>query len=401
VIFFTILFLATFERVSILKKNFKAGVALVIVGSLASIASVSPAFADPFPQGGEVYVGPDNNHWVFNSVSEASLSGPFNDTWSSNSYGNSETWDTTDTFLYGSNSSTNAHIECAVPADLTAAADSSGDQILTCDPQTINNGDGDVTVQTEYRFYADGQTWRARYIISNNTGASIVGQVLDVGYNSYQDSGTSLSYTSSAGAIGDWTTDYNTVPSAVTTPTDLSWVTDDRTDEYDSPVVKYAVGSTGSSTLPLDDVTRDFVSAGHGNGNDQTDSYFELPTLAAGQSVEIITLSKVFLFSTIDTSADAPMDAWQTATHNSVLAAIADTAVTSNAVVFAGVSDRTKVLNWIPTAIAPPVEPVVEPVLAATGLDGAALASISGLSVLALIAGAGVLAARRRRHATS
>jgi len=379
-----------------LKKTIKVGVALAIVGSLASVASVSPAFAAPF-SGAPVAVGHDNNAWLWANSATGSMAGPYNDTWR-NSGGDNDTWDNTDTYLIGSDNSTNAHIGCADPADLTPAADSSGDQILTCDPQTIDNGDGAVTVTAEYRFYADGKTWRERYIISNNTGATIAGQVLDVGYNSYQDSDTSISWTSGAGAIGDWTTDYNTVPSAVTTPTDMSWVTDNRTDSNDAPVVKYAVGSTGSRVLPADDATRGFVSAGHGNGNDQSDSYYELPALAPGQSVEIISLSKVFLFSSNITPV-SPMNAWQTATHNAVTAAIADTALESNAVVFAGITDTTKVLNWSPAA--PVEEPVVEPVLATTGISATAVANLSGLGLLALIAGAAAVITRRRRTATN
>ena len=187
--------------------------------------------------------------------------------------------------------------------------------------------------------------------------------------------------------------DYDTRPAEATTPADLTWVTDDRTDNYNAPVVKYAVGNAGSAVLPADDAARDWISGGQGNGEDDTNSYYELPSIAAGQSIEIVTLSKVYLFDDSIT-AEAPMDSWQTATHNAVLAASADTALESDAYVFAGISDTAKVLNWTPTAVVPPA---VEPVLATTGVDSASLAGFGGLAALVLAAGVGVLVARRRR----
>jgi len=130
--------------------------------------------------------------------------------------------------------------------------------------------------------------------------------------------------------------------------------------------------------------------------NNNTNSYFELPPIAAGSTVEIITLARVFLFSSDITDVPPFDDGWQTATFNATQLAIADTGLESDAVVFAGVTDRSRVLNWTPTAVVPPV---VEPRLATTGIDTASTASFVGAGFLALLAGAGVLIARRRRTA--
>jgi hypothetical protein len=388
-----------------MKKSVKAGIALAIVGSLAS---ATPAFAAVF-SGDDIVVGPDNNEWRWDSASDLSLDGPYNDVWGSS--GDSDTWDSTGNILYGSDDSTNAVLLCNDPADLSAASDSSGDQILTCAPQLVDNGDGEVSVQSEFRFYADGQTWRQRTMVTNNGVAAVDGQVLHVNYNSYQDGDTAIAYTSTAGTIGDWSTDYGSVSADATTPADLIWVTDNRTDSNSAPVVKYAVGRAGSSVLPADDATRGWVSGGHGNGSDDTNSYYELPSLAAGETVEIVTLSKVYVYDNSITPV-APMNSWETATHNAVLLAIADTALESDAVVFAGITDTTKVLNWTsadaveptptptPTPTSTPevtATPAATATLAATGTNSAVTTGLGALSLALLISGAVALGVIRRR----
>jgi hypothetical protein len=383
-----------------MKKSVKVVIALAMVGSLAS---ATPAFATAF-SGQDVNVGPDNGYWTWSDAAGLSVNGPYNDIWSGN---DDDTWDGTGNILYGSDDSTAADIICNDPADLTDAGDGSGDQVLICVPQLVDNGDGTFYVQAEYRFYADGQTWRQRFIITNDSATTLDGQVLEVNYNSYQDGGTAIAYTSTAGAIGDWSTDYSAVPADVTTPSDLIWVTDNRTDSNSAPVVKYAVGNAGSSVLPADDATRGWVSGGHGNGADDTNTFFELPSLAVGESVEIVTLSKVYLFDESIT-AEAPMTSWETATHNSVLDAIADTALESDAIVFAGIEDTTKVLNWLPTGVVEPTPtptstpevtstPAATATLAATGTNSAVTTGLGALSLALLISGAVALVAIRRR----
>ena len=223
----------------------------------------------------DISIGADNNEWRWDDEDDLSLEGPYNDMWR-NTSGNNDTWDdTTPAKFYSSDAGGYTIVQCADPADLSAATDGSGDKILTCDAEVIDNGEGALSVVSEYRFYADGQTVRQRYIITNTGVAPVVGQYMEVEYNAYQDEATNISYTDTAGVIGNFATDYNTLSNTVTNELNYVWVTDDRTENNSAPVVKYAVGSAQAPSTIL--VDSDWTSGGQGNGEDDAVITYALP----------------------------------------------------------------------------------------------------------------------------
>jgi hypothetical protein len=354
----------------------KALVAAATATVFATGAAI-PAQAASFPLD-DILIGPDNNEWFWASAGSLSLTGPYNDMWYDS--GDNDTWDnTTPATFYSSEAGgwASTTVSCADPADLSVAADGSGDKILTCDAEVIDNGEGALSVVSEYRFYADGQTVRQRYIITNNGAAPVVGQYLEVAYNAYQDSGTNVAYTDTAGVIGNFATDYDTVSDTVTDGSNYVWVTDDRTDNESAPVVKYAVGSAQASSTIL--VDEDWTSGGQGNGEDSVYVPYALPSIGAGQTVEYVFLVKVYLFND-DVDNDVTLNGWQEGTKSAIDLAVADTALQSDAVVFAGISDKSRVLNWSPAG------------LADTGVNPLPL----GIGALFALAGGVAIVARRR-----
>jgi hypothetical protein len=356
----------------------KALVAAATATVFATGAAI-PAQAAPFVLA-NIYIGPDNNYWDWNGDAvNLEFEGPYNDTWS-NATGGSDTWDATYPATFYSSETggwASTVVSCADPADLSNATDGSGDKILTCDPEVIDNGEGALSVVSEFRFYADGQTVRQRYIITNNGAAPVVGQYLEVAYDAYQDDGTNVAYTDTAGVIGNFATDYVTVSDTVTTGTNYVWVTDDRTDYEASPVVKYAVGRAGAASAML--VDPNWTSGGQGDGNDRAYIPYALPSIGAGQTVEYVFLAKVYLFNS-DVDNDPTLDGWSEGTKSAIDLAVADTALQSDAVVFAGISDKSRVLNWSPAG------------LADTGVNPLPL----GMGALFALAGGVAIVARRR-----
>jgi len=354
----------------------KALIAAATATVFATGAAI-PAQAASFPLD-DISIGPDNNYWDWADADDLSLSGPFNDMWSNS--GDSATWDdTTPATFYRSEAGgwADTTVSCANPADLSVATDGSGDKILTCDPEVIDNGEVALSVVSEYRFYADGQTVRQRYIITNNGAAPVVGQYLQVAYNAYQDGGTNISYTDTAGVIGNFATDYDTVSDTVTDELNYVWVTDDRSRNESAPVVKYAIGRAGSASTML--VDPNWTSGGQGDGEDDVFAPYALPSIGAGQTVEYVFLAKVYLFND-DVDNDVTLDGWQEGTKSAIDRAVADTALQSDAVVFAGISDKSRVLNWSPAG------------LADTGVNPLPL----GIGALFALAGGVAIVARRR-----
>jgi len=355
----------------------KALIAAATATVFATGAAI-PAQAASFPLG-DISIGADNNEWQWDDEDDLSLEGPYNDMWRLTS-GNNDTWDdTTPATFYSSDAGglASTMVQCADPADLSVATDGSGDKILTCDAEVINNGEGALSVVSEYRFYADGKTVRQRYIITNTGVAPVVGQYMEVQYNAYQDDDTNISYTDTAGVIGNFATDYNTQSNTVTNEFNYVWVTDDRTAANSSPVVKYAVGSAQAASTIL--VDSDWTSGGQGNGEDDAVIPYALPSIEAGQTVEYVFLAKVYLFRD-DIDNDLTLNGWQEGTKSAIDLAVADTALQSDAVVFAGISDKSRVLNWTPAG------------LADTGVDPLPL----GLGALFALAGGVAIVARRR-----
>lgn len=358
-------------------KNIVAVAGVAIASTAIAVGTLAPASAASFTLD-DVFIGSDNNRWNWDDATDLSMVGPSNNAWSNQANG-SDTWDSTAVDFFSSEAggwaTTNG--QCADPADLSDATDGSGDKILTCDPQVIDNGEGELSVVSEFRFYADGKTVRQRYIITNNGTSPVVGQYIQGNFNAYQDSGTNISYTDTAGVIGNFATDYDTVSETQTNESNYVWVTDDRGNNESAPVVKYAVGRAGAQSQML--VDPDWTSGGQGDGDDDAYLPYALPSIAAGQTVEYVFLAKVFLFSdTLDN--DVTLNGWQEGTKSAIDLAVADTALQSDAVVFAGIADRSRVLNWSPAG------------LADTGVDLQPL----GLIALFALAGGVALVARRR-----
>jgi hypothetical protein len=281
--------------------------------------------------------------------------------------------------LFGSDNSSNDDIDCANGADKVDAADGSNDQIVTCNSVSIDNGDGEVTAQLEFRFFDDLKTMRTRIILTNETNTAIEGQVVLAYYDSYYDVGTSV-YASTTSGVDNYALNYGSVPSTVIGPDDFRWVTDDRTEDENSGITGMAVGKAGSAVVPANNVTRGFVSGGVGGGDDKNYTYFEVPTLQPGQTVEFVIMTQVWLFNVGD-GAVAPMNDWQTAVGLVNVEAWANTDITSDTFVFAGIADKSRVLNWSPAG------------LADTGTD---LTVPLGIAAAFLVTGVALATARRR-----
>ncbi len=273
-------------------------------------------------------------------------------------------------------------LDCSETADLSNASDGSSDKIVLCDPADVTTIDGVVSTQLEFRFYADLKTVRTRLLLTNNSENSIEGLRLKNYFNAYQDNSTQV-YASSSSAP-DFT-DPMTGVSTVVAASDLRWVTDDRFDDSGAPVVQYAVGRENSRVLPTDDASVNMVSGGQGgprgSAEDDTNTYFKVPALAPGETVEFVIMAQVYL---VIPSLLLNGLGWQVATKTADEAAWADTTIDSDALVFAGIADTSSVLNW---------NVVSAPQLPDTGNDGAGFASIAAAL---LLLGAGAIVIRRR-----
>lgn len=375
------------------------GLSLAIAGS---VVFASPALAATYTPDTPITIGPNSGQWEWNVSNDWSMNRVTNSIWDFSSYPNGTfgaIWDTTEFFMFGSDNTTSTKLACSSGQDLSVANDGSQDQILTCDAQGLNNGDGNLDVSVESRFFSDGQTWRVRVSVTNPGASPISDQVLKVASDSWQDSGTALSYSTTVGPTSDWATSYNAVPSATVSPSDVFWITDNRTGNglYPAPVMSYAMGDLTASVRPANNAARSFVSGGLGNGTDRSNTYFELPTIAAGQTVQVIFLYKAYLFNP-STTAVSPMDSFATGTYGAVQTAIADRGFATQSVVFAGVPNPTEVVNWKYVAPPPTTSAETKVALAATGIDGVQMVSLAALAGAALTIGA--IASRRARSAS-
>lgn len=349
-----------------------------------------PATAADYTGVGSVEVGPLAGYWNFDDYLYASLQDAGNDTWEENN-DSGNAWDDTSAYLIDS-FGVAVRMECATPADLSEAADGSGDMIYTCDPQTVVGDDGTLVVTTELRFFADGKTVRSRYIIENKSTATVTGPVFEIQYDAWQDDATSVSWTKLGGIVGDWTTDYNSTTGLTTTADDYIWATDNREDMDGTwaPVIKYAVGKADSLSPLLDTV--DYASGDQGDGNDNANLFYELPALEPGYALEYVSLAKVYLFDdTVDDDGSDSMNGWEEGTKWAVDQAAADTDLESDEYVFAGIDTPSRVLNWVSEG-GPSNENQSDESLPNTGLDTAPL---GGIALVALVGGAAVVARRR------
>ncbi len=356
-----------------MKKN-ALGLAAFGAAVAVTLGSVAPALAVAYSGDAILFGDADNHYWDWDDFGSASLYELGADYW-----GESGAFDATWYRLWGSDNAASTDIECTNGADLANATDGSSDQIVTCSSMVIDSGDGEVTAQLEFRFFDDFKTVRTRIILTNETNAAIEGQVVEVGYDSFYDEETSV-YASTTSGVDDYANNYDSVPTNIIMPNDLRWVTDDRMENETSPSTGIAVGRAGSAVVPANNATRGFVSGGVGNGEDINYTYFEVPTLQPGQTVEFVVMAQSWLFE-YPGVAVAPMSAWQTAVGETNELAWANTDITSDAFVFAGIADKSTVLNWTPAG------------LADTGTD---LSVPMGIAAVFLATGVALIAQRRR-----
>lgn len=361
-----------------MKKLIRSAIAVSAAGVLALVAT--PAYAASYSGADINFADAKNTNWNWETFADGSLDKLSDDDWQSGN--DNSTWDSTDWQLGSTVDDVYSDVTCPDPADLSNASDASGDQIVLCDEVEVTTASGVLTAQLEFRFFADLHTVRTRLILTNDTASPIADALAWMNYNAYQDSGTIVyAATNSAPSF----TDPMSSPDYITTAADLRWVTDDRQNNESAPVVGYAIGRAGAAVLPTDDAAINAVSGGQGNGSDDSNTYFKIPTLAAGESVEFVTMAQVYLF--IEGSTSGTLNEWETATKAADELAWANTNIDSDAFVFAGIADPSKVANWSPAST---------PELPDTGV------SALGFGALALglvAAGAAFLVIRRRAQA--
>ena len=356
-----------------MKKISRATVALGLAGVLTLVAT--PAMADPYSGTDIDFNDVAGTYWEWDVFTDASLDGLWNDAWLNDK--DNSTWDQT-LWQVGGSDDSYTDLSCADPADLVEETD--GDFVVTCDAEDIVTVDGTITATLEFRFYNDMTTVRTRLILENKTASAISGARVWMGYDVYQDSGTSI-YASTTSAPSF--VDPVAVPSTTTTAADLRFVADDRTDAEGGPVTGYAIGRAGAQVLPTDDASKSMVSGGFGDGNDWTNTYFLVPTLEAGKSIEFVTMAQVYLVTPIYTS----LSPWEATTQAMDEAAWANTDIDSDAFVFKGIDDPSLVANW---------SPAKTPELPNTGVNMAGFGALAGVL---LAAGIAVVVIRRRAQA--
>ena len=305
---------------------------------------------------------------------------------------------------------------CAADGDRVTATDGTGDVIVTCPLDSFQSGTGTLDATFELRFFSDGATVRSRLIVSNSTALSVADAVVGFVDDYYQDGDTQLGASTTAG--------HPAAAGATTINGDLLWIIYDARVQnvYEGPVILTAAGAEGAAVSPV-------IGDSAGNGEDSQATLFPLPTLAAGESVQIVqfTVWNFFAFDSplteksvptpgpesevSETSAEAPADiplervvtevvTGEGLTKSAFLAPAALFVPSALAAVAqswadrgrftslsvrdaAGITDTDSVLNW--KAVAQ---------LAATGPSS--LLPFATLAVLLLLVGAAVAAGRRR-----
>jgi hypothetical protein len=355
-------------------------VAATTVVGLSLALAATPAYAADF-SGDQIDFG--SQYYFSDVLGGNGLKGAYPDDWQLGPDGNMFDEGMT-VYGYTADGSAFDQVTCADPADLVTATDATGDQILTCDPYSVVTGDGTLDVVLEYRYYAAFSFVRLRAIITNSSGAPVNNALFDLYDDYYQDSETYLSFSNTAGLqTGSWPA----TTSTVLTDADLVYAFDDRTLSLDSPVVMTGRGLANSSVLPyLDPTFLDDEVAG--NSEDDNNSYYRLPTLAPGQTVELALFHKAFTWgATGNLSEDDTLAA--------INAAWADKGIFDSFTgpLIAGIADPTIVLNWDGVPVVAEV-----PALAATG-TGTETSALVLTTALLLLLGAALAAGSRLKFA--
>ena len=288
--------------------------------------------------------------------------------------------------------------ECAADGDLSTATDSTGDEIVTCALEPLETGDGTLEAAHELRFFSDGATVRARITVTNSSGVTVSGAEVGFRDNYYQDDDTRLGASTTAGHPADATD--NVVDG------DRLWIIYDIIDEdsYEVPVILTAAGTADAAATPR-------IASGAGNEDDVQATLYPLPDIAPGETVEVVQFY-VWNFFDFDQLEEVNTDAQPATVEVVTEEGLTKTTALEPAALFvpsalaaveeswnarsrfdtlserdaAGISDPSRVLNWNPAA---------EEELAETGANDNLL-PLAGFAGLLLLAGAGVVAVRRR-----
>lgn len=371
---------------------------------VASLVVATPAAAATFTSSDVTAGGTTWSVSGFSTGSQPNLEEADRADW----FGNDDTFDSGLEPVYLATGITDLNdtssMQCASDGDLSVATDGTGDQIATCELEPFETGDGTLNATYELRFFSDGATVRARLIVTNDGVATVSGAHVGFDDNYYQDSDTYLGASTTEGhpASGD----------AVVVDGDRLWVIYDafEEDEYEVPVVLTAAGTADAEISPV-------IAEAAGNGDDDQVTLYPLPDLAPSQTVEVAQfwVWNFFEFDVLVDQVSASVGSDERTTVEVVteeglmktafvepsaafvpaaLAAVEeswDARVRFNSLSTrdaAGITDLDRVLNWVPTAEEEEAE------LADTGADD--VLPLAAFAALLLLAGAGVVAVRRR-----
>jgi len=244
------------------------------LAAVATLVIAAPAAAAPFTDGDVIVGGTTWNIYDFQDGSQPALDQADRADWD----GNNETFDAglRPAFLPTGNTDLEDTdlMQCADDGDLSLASDSTGDQIATCALDSLDSGDGTLDAVFELRFFSDGETVRARLIVTNNGATAVSGAHVGFDDNYYHDDDTLLGASTTEG--------HPAASDATVVDGDRLWIIYDVVveDIYEVPVVLTAAGTADATVLPV-------IAEGAGNGGDDQVTLYPLPGLAPGQTVEV------------------------------------------------------------------------------------------------------------------
>ena len=374
-------------------------IALGVGATLAAILASSPAYATVWDGNNIDYLDGSAGWWEIANT-PLSFTGAFSDLWANG----------TDTAPYDDglqvlNATETWMFDCGT-ADWDVAADGSGDVVLLCATETGIDlgGDGPLDVQVEFRFFDGGDNQasvRERVILTNNGSAAVTGAQVGIYTNWYQDAYSNLEYTPTLGSmIANWPLG-NSGSSDILTDDDNVFVTDCPTGPVQcspayTPAVAYQVYSTDAAVKSV--LSGGYVLGGDAENDAADDELFalyDLPEIAAGDYVEIVTMTREFFFATGVDDDETGVNAL--AQSNDAIA-FAQSGGWNQAgaidQVTVGIPDFTKVVNWTTTGSSSSA-----PELPNTGAPIASALPLTLLGASFVMAGVIAVLLRRRRAA--
>ena len=266
------------------------------------------------------------------------------------------------------------------------ASDGSGDIILTCAPEEMTDG---VTLTYEFRMYADEKTTRSRFIVTNNTSAAVTDYVVGRDIDMYVDGGTNVGWSSLGGSTMSTWPDATGVDGLQVAAGDTSYVITAppgvwEGEENHQPWYTALGATDGRVKATFYDTTLGGDAQADGAEDSQMEEW-TIPSLAVGESAEIVVMNREYLFAFNGDETAASL----TAANAAVAEAEAGVwSCTDGNQALAGIADKSKVLNWCPVAT-----------LANTGVDTVASSMLATGAALLALTGVALVVIRRRRNA--